>query len=112
VKTLILAAAIFMAPQANPRAVILVPQQTPALTAPVPAQHAPQLDTSPKFDIRPDFQGFMKVIPAPSPGTRGTIVLRGSSEPQIQRYPASPPSTGPFRFMPLERDEHGAGRTK
>jgi hypothetical protein len=104
-KTLVLAVAIFTMPQTDPRTIIIVPPPAPALTSPLPANPTPQTDASPKFDIRPDFQGYMKVIPAPDPGARDSIVLRSEDPPFILRGETPAPTTGPFRFMPLEREK-------
>jgi hypothetical protein len=104
-KTLVLAVAIFTMPQTDPRTVIVVPPPAPALTAPLPANPRPQTDGSRNFDIRPDFQGYMKVIPAPNPGARDSIVLRSEDPPIILRgeTPAPAPAMGSYRFMPLNK---------
>jgi hypothetical protein len=108
-KTIVLAVAIFTLPQAEPRTIIVAPPPPPALTAPLPPSPTPRTDASPKFDIRPDFQGYMTVIPAPEPGAKDSVVLRSEDPPLILRGDAPTPNTGPFRFMPLERDKDGVG---
>jgi hypothetical protein len=108
-KTLVLAVVIFTLPQPAPRTIIVVPPPAPTLTSPLPANPTPQTDGSRNFDIRPDFQGYMKVIPAPDPGARDSIVLRSEDPPIILRGEAPAPKSGPFRFMPLERDKDRVG---
>jgi hypothetical protein len=102
-KTLVLAVAIFTLPQSEPRTVVVVPRSAPALTAPLPASPTPQTDGSRNFDIRPDFQGYMKVIPAPDPGARDSIVLQSEAPPIILQGDAPASTTGTFRFMPLDK---------
>jgi hypothetical protein len=105
-KILVLGTALFVASVPEARTVTIVPQQAPALTAPLERRLAPPTDTSPKFDIRPDFQGYMKVIPAPNMTKQRPIVPRALAR---QILPDEAPATGPFRFMPLERDQSSAG---
>jgi hypothetical protein len=104
-KTLVLAVAIFTMPQTGPRTIIVVPPPAPALTSPLPASPTPQTDGSPKFDMRPDFQGYMKVIPAPYPSARDSIVLQSEDPPIILQgeAPAPAPAMGSYRFMPLNK---------
>jgi hypothetical protein len=108
-KILVVAAATLIATQPSTPRVTVTPSTVPSLTAPLPSHLALPADASPKFDLRPDFQGFMQVIPPPGITNNLRLVPHGRTMPSIDDQRNSGSASEPFRVMPVETDAGALG---
>jgi hypothetical protein len=102
-KLLILAAVVTIpTPASTPTHQIIVDSERPSIVAPVIQSEPPRYDyNESKFDLKPDFQGFMRVIPPSSAAPTQILPNQSYSLEQLGQSYDSELKQEDFSFKPV-----------